>query len=113
MFTRRAPCPCTSKQVNNCQLKQAACVSTRSQRQRIGHDWLVDTQPADSRFTTTGMVLGRDVASGIQVSIELIPTLPTNEDALGTTVGASNMPAAATHLRGMPGVNPSHRTAPF
>src|SRR5439155_23981650 len=56
---------------------------------------------------------GRDIASGIQVSIEMKDALPTNEYALRTAVGASNMPAAATRLRGMPGVNPSHRTTPF
>src|SRR5947208_1050405 len=59
------------------------------------------------------MVLGRDVTSSVQVSIEIIPTLPTDEHALGTAVGASNMPAAATRLRGMPGIDPSHPTAPF
>jgi hypothetical protein len=59
------------------------------------------------------MVLGRDVASGVQVSIEMKSTLPTNEYALGTAVGASSMPAAATHLRGMSGINPNHRTTPF
>src|SRR5262249_44325268 len=70
-------------------------------------------QPADSRSTTIGMVLSRDIARRIQVGIEMIPTLPTNEYALGTAVGASNMPAAATRLRGMPGIDPSHRTTPF
>jgi hypothetical protein len=59
------------------------------------------------------MVLSRNVTSSIQVGIEVIPTLPTNEYALGTAVGASNMPAAATRLRGMPGVDPSYRTTPF
>ena len=93
--------------------QQAACVSIRSLKQRIGHDWLVDTQPADSSSTTIGMVLSRNVASGVQVSIEMIPTLPTFEDALGTAVGAGTMPTAATCLRGMSRVNRNHRTTPF
>src|SRR5262249_10638773 len=59
------------------------------------------------------MVLGRDIASRIQVSIEMKSTLPTDEYASRTAVGANNMPAAATHLRGMPGGYPSHHTTPF
>src|SRR5262245_23483045 len=59
------------------------------------------------------MVLGRNITSRIQVSIQMIPTLPTLEHALGTAVVAGRVPSAATHLRGMPGVNPSHRTTPF
>src|SRR6266542_2106795 len=95
-----------------CRLK-ANSLRLTTERVGRGHDWLVDSQPADSRSTTIGMVLGRDVTSSVQVSIEMISTLPTDEYALRTAVGASNMPAAATHLRGMPGVNPSHRTTPF
>src|SRR6266508_507071 len=95
-----------------CRLK-ANSLRLTTERAGRGHDWLVDTQPADSRSTTIGMVLGRDVTSSVQVSIEMISTLPTDEYALRTAVGASTMPAAATCLRGMPGVNPSHRTTPF
>ena len=93
--------------------RRTACASTRRQGQRIGHDWLVDTQPANSSFTTIGMLLGRDSARRMHVGIEMIATRPTFEYALRTAVGASNMPAAATSLRGMPGINPSHRTTPF
>jgi hypothetical protein len=59
------------------------------------------------------MVLGRDIASGVQVGIEMISTVPTNEHTLGTAVGAGAIPTAATHLRGMPGIDPSHPTTPF
>src|SRR6266487_3819935 len=59
------------------------------------------------------MVLGRDIASRIQISIEMIPTLPTNEHALRTAVVAGDMPTAIAHLRSMPGVNPDHCTAAF
>src|SRR5688572_17433642 len=98
--------------VNDCRLKANSLRLNPNARRRIGHDWLVDTQPADSRSTTLGMVPGRDVASRIQVGIELIPTLPTLEFALRTTVGTSHMPAAATRLRGMPRINLCHHTTP-
>ena len=77
-----------------------------------GHDRLV-AQPASRVLAHAGMVLGRDIPSAIQVSIEMIPTLPTNECALRTTVVAGTMPAAATPLRSMSRIDRDHRTTPF
>src|SRR6266511_4484359 len=77
-----------------------------------GHARLV-AQPTGRGSAPTGTVLGRDIASGVQVSIEMIPTLPTLEYALRTAVVASRMPTAATQLRGMSRVNRNHRTTPF
>ena len=57
-----------------------------------------------------GMVLGRDIASRIQVSIKMIPTLPTDEYRLRTAVVAGTMPTAATSLRGMSRIDRNHRT---
>ena len=77
-----------------------------------GHDRLV-AQPASRVLAHAGMVLGRDIPSAIQVSIEMIPTLPTNECALRTTVVAGTMPAAATPLRSMSRIDRDHRTTPL
>src|SRR5262245_59743641 len=59
------------------------------------------------------MVLRRDIASCIQVGIEMKSTLPTHEYALRTAVGTSMMPTAATLLRGMSRIDRNHRTTPF
>ena len=80
---------------------------------RFSHDRLIDGQPASTGHASAGKVLGRYITGCIQIGVELKPTLPALEPATGTTVVASDMPAAATCLRGMPGVNPGHRTTPF
>ena len=59
------------------------------------------------------MVLGRDITRRVEVRMQLKATHPTHKPATGTAVVAGDMPTAATGLRGMPGVNPSHRTTPF
>src|SRR6266508_2441222 len=104
--------PGAVRRVNNCQLKQAACASTRRHWCRVGHDRLV-AQPASRKPAHAGMVLGRDIASRIQVGIEMIPTFPTLEHALRAAVVAGGMPAAATRLRGMSRIDRDHRTTPF
>src|SRR5439155_23916715 len=77
-----------------------------------GHDRLV-AQPTSRGYAPTGTVLGRDVASGIQIGIETHATLPTPKIALRTAVVAGGMPTAATALRGMSRVNRNHRTTSF
>jgi len=76
---------------------------------RVGNDRLV-AQPTGRGFASTGTILGRDIASSIQVGIEIVLTLPTLEDALGTSVGAGSVPTAATPLRGMSRIDRNHRT---
>ncbi len=83
------------------------------QSRGIRDDWLHDIQPTDSRFTTTGMVRSRDIASAIQVGIEMKSTFPTFELALRTAVVAGGMPTPAARLGGMSRVNRNHRTTPF
>src|SRR6266540_281475 len=91
----------------NVRLKQGGLFS--NPEIRVGNDRLV-AQPTGKGYAPTGTVLGRDIASGVQVRIEMIPTLPTLECALGTPVGAGSMPTAATQLRGMSRINRNHRT---
>lgn len=43
--------------------------------------------------------------------MQRVATGPTHKQVAGAAVVAGLIPAAATGLRGMPGVNPSHRTA--
>ena len=59
------------------------------------------------------MVLGRDITRRVEVRMQLKATHPTHKAATGTAVVAGDMPTAATGLRGMPGINPGHRTTPF
>src|SRR5436853_317190 len=83
------------------------------QSRGIRDDWLHDIQPTDSRFTTTGMVRSRDIASAIQVGIEMKTAFPTLEYALRTAVVAGDVSAAATSLRSVSRVNRNYPTTPF
>ena len=80
---------------------------------KVGHDWLVDIQPTGTRYTGTGMILSRNIARRIEVSMQLEATGTTHKTATGTAVVAGSMPTAATHLRGMSRVNRNHRTTPI
>jgi hypothetical protein len=88
--------------------------SLRLTTERVGrgHDRLV-AQPTGKGYAHTGTVLGRDITSAIQISIEMIPTLPTDEDTLRTAVVAGGMPTPATCLGGMSRVHHDHPTTPF
>jgi hypothetical protein len=59
------------------------------------------------------MVPCRDVASAIQVGIEMKTTVPTLEYALRTAVVAGDVSAAATPLRSVSRVNRNDHTTPF
>jgi Family of unknown function (DUF5996) len=89
----------------------AACASTRTSR--AGHDWLVDCQPTSITYSNTGMVLGRDIAGRIEVSMQFIATGTTHKTAPGTAVVAGGLPTATTSLRGMSRIDRNHRTTPF
>src|SRR5262245_10224197 len=94
-----------------CRLKANSLLLT-TERVGRGNDRLV-AQPASRELAHAGTVLGRDIASRIQIGIEMIATLPTNENTLRTAVVAGGMPAAATSLRGMSRIDRNHRTTPF
>src|SRR5215212_7555977 len=79
---------------------------------RAGHDWLVDMQPTSITYSDTGMVLGRNIARRIEVSMQLKAAGTTDKTATGSAVVAGGMPTAATGLRGMSRVNRNHRTTP-
>ncbi len=98
--------------VMNPRLKTEAC-PWRYTRRRIRDDWLHDRQPAGRGYTSTGMVLGRDVTGGVEVGIEMKTAFPTPKRASGTAVVAGDMPAAATGLRSVPWVNHGYRTTSF
>ena len=74
------------------------------------HGRLVDRQPASLGHAEAGTVLGRDVASGVEVSVQLEITRPTLEPRTRTAVVTGNVPAEATGLRGIPRINRRHRT---
>lgn len=82
-------------------------------RTQFSHSRQVDRLPARDGVAIPGKVLGCDVPCPVQVGMNLVATSPTLEPCAGAAVVASNMPAAATSLRGMPGINPDHRTTPF
>jgi hypothetical protein len=94
-----------------CRLK-ANSLRLTTERVGRGHDRLV-AQPTGRGSAPTSTVLGRNVTSRIQVGIEMKSTLPTDEYALRTAVGAGRMPTAATSLRGMSRIDRDHRTTPF
>lgn len=61
--------------------------------------------PTSKGCTDAGKVFGADILRGVQISIEAIATLPTEEQTLRTTIRAMLKTATATGLRGVPGVN--------
>lgn len=81
----------------------------------IGHDWLTDGQPASITYSDTGMILGRNIAGGIQIGMQFKAALPTHKTPTRTTVVAGDMPTAraAARLRGMSRINRNHRTTTF
>jgi len=79
--------------------------------QALSHDRSVDRQPASGGYTSADLVLGSNVSCAVQVGVQLEVTHPALKPSTGASVVASNMPTATTRLRGMPGINPDHRTA--
>ena len=57
------------------------------------------------------MVLGRDIAGRIEVSMQLIAAFPTDKATTGAPICTGGMPAAAACLRGMSRVDHDHRQA--
>ena len=100
---------CTA--VNNCRVNATACASLQTPKRWSGHDWRVDRPPTGSSFTATGMVLGRDIPGGVEVSMHRKATHLTTEPPTGAPTCAGCMPAAAARLRGMSGINPNYRQA--
>src|SRR6266498_4371839 len=88
-----------------------ACASLPTPKRWRGHDRLVDTQPAGRGCTPTGMVLGRDIPSGVEVGMQREATRLTTEPPTGAPACAGRMPAAAARLRGMSRIDRDHRQA--
>src|SRR6266508_1746068 len=88
-----------------------ACASLPTPKRWRGHDRLVDTQPAGRGCTPTGMVLGRDIPSGVEVGMQREATRLTTEPPTGAPACAGRMPAAAARLRVMLWIDGDHRQA--
>ena len=99
--------------VNHCPDESGRLVSDEMSDLSRPHDRLVDRQPASPGHAEADTVLGCDISGAIEVGMKLEATGPTTEPATGAAAVAGDLPAAATCLRGMPGVNPGHHTAPF
>lgn len=78
---------------------------------KIPHDRQLDSLPAVARYTSGGMVLGRDVDRRVPVGVGLVAALAADEHASRTAVVAGSMPAGGAHLGGFARVNPAHRYA--
>jgi hypothetical protein len=109
----RSSSPTGTMKVNNCRVNATACASTRTPSRRIGHDRLVDTQPAEGGYTAFSTVLSRDVTRSIEVGMQRVATRTTHKQSPGTAVVAGSMPTLAARLGGMSWVNHDHPTAPF
>jgi hypothetical protein len=79
--------------------------------QALSHDRSVDRRPASRGYTSTGLVLGSDVSCPVQIGMQLEATSSAPEPSTRASVVAGDVPAATTRLRGMPGIDPDHRTA--
>jgi hypothetical protein len=60
--------------------------------------------------TEAGTVLRGNISGGVQIRMQLKATHTAFEERPSPTIVAGYMPTATTGLRGMPGVNPGHRT---
>jgi len=80
---------------------------------QLAYDRLIDRQPAKDGHAILGKVLSRNVTRPVQVGVQLKAALSTVEPSAGAAIVTGDVPAAATSLRGMPGINPGHRTAPL
>lgn len=77
------------------------------------HDRHVDRVPTHVGYTGLGTVLGRNVSRGIQVGMQGEPALSALEHGARTAVVLCCVSTARALLRGMPGINPDHRTTAF
>lgn len=80
------------------------------------NDRPLDGRPTQDRCTIlskSSEILLPNVVAGVQVSIELIPTLAAEEETLRTAIGTALIPTTRAGLTGMPGVNLDHLDTAF
>jgi hypothetical protein len=79
----------------------------------LGDDGRLDLARFSGSPASTGMlpvrgVLVSDIITGLEIRIETIATLSAKEEALRTTIIASNVTTTRTALTGFPGVDFDH-----
>src|SRR6266576_262220 len=103
---------CTFQLVKYLRLKAGGLSLTPKSR----NDRPLDGRPTQDRCTILSkrsQILLSNVVAGVQVSIELIPALTAEEEALRTAIGTVSMPTTRAGLTGMPGVNLGHLDTAF